>query len=626
MQEARHGVRSFFLLTAALLAVLAAPTLWAQEADAHSEEAPPSELFIERMDVDVVNIEVYVTDKKGRPVLDLVPADFQIFEDGRPVALSNFYAVTPRAAAPPEEAPAAPQAVEAASEKPEAFEPPPAAERPLNVVLFFDDFNLSPPMRARVVRDLRPFVEKQLRPEDRVMVVSFDGSLRVVQSFTNDRTLVSAAVDRVVEEVSSSGAANHFERASILRSIAQVNLPTAVARSGDRQPPSDSGSIAVSQAASVFSEIQSYAQRHQNQTFVTLGALSALSESLSGLPGRKAVVYMSEGLSLRPGETLYRAWENKFLALRGEAAGTGLEQLLDMSSTVGGSTVELNVERAFQKMARQASDQGVTFYGLRPSTPFSSISAADVGSFDFGALDSPGGGQAYSAGLASIDNANRGGSMRLLADITGGFAITNAGTFNVALDRLRNDFDTYYSLGYTPQRPRDDKQHKIEVRLPGREDLEVRHRTRYRDRSRSEQMRQRTLAVLAYGTGANPLQVSVELAQTLPAEDPGHRRVPVLVKVPMANLSLLPQEEELVGLVSFHIGARDEAGRTSPIRSVSVPIRISKGELQQAAGRMAAHHFLLEMYPRDHEVTVGVRDEVADVESFTVVSARPEAE
>ena len=596
---------------------------------AEDSATDPQEVFLERVDVDVVNVDVYVTDRKGQPIHGLSAADFQVFEDGRPMKVSNFYAVqggrlrseeasvvTEGEASGPDEAP------------PE--EVPLAPEQRLHTVLFVDDFNLSLGLRKRVMNDLEPFVREQMRAEDRLMVVSFDGKLNVVQGFTDQPEKVLAALELISEGASMSGAVFAVERQGILRDIANAPLPVAsrpraVPRGSGApalrgSPPSDAGSIAVSTAASIQSAIQSYAQRHRNQSFVTLGALSQLVESVAGLPGRKSVVYISEGLSLRPGEVLYRAWENKFLSLRNDDAGTALGQLMGMSDAVNVDATELNLERAFENLARQASARRVTFYGLRPGHGIHV--SAEEGTFDLGGLGTPGGGQAYSAGLASLEAANRGGSMRLLADITGGFAITNAGAFQVALNRLRSDFDSFYSLGYAPERERDKRQHSIEVRVPGRKGLTLRYRTRYEDRSREEQMRSRTLAALVHGEVENPLQVAVDVAEAMDGEE-GHRKVPVLVKVPMSNLALLPQEDRLVGLVSFHVGARDGQGRTSPIRSVQVPIRVERSNLREAAGRMAAHHFLLEMYPREHEVLVGVRDEIGEVESFTVVAAQP---
>jgi hypothetical protein len=41
----------------------------------------------------LVNVDVVVTDSQGQPVTDLRPEDFTVLEDGKPVALSNFYKV-----------------------------------------------------------------------------------------------------------------------------------------------------------------------------------------------------------------------------------------------------------------------------------------------------------------------------------------------------------------------------------------------------------------------------------------------------------------------------------------------------------------------------------------------------
>src|SRR5688572_25929801 len=60
-------------------------------------QAPPENpepTFFESIDVNVVNVEVYVTDKQGRRVQGLTRDDFQVLEDGKPVEITNFYAVS----------------------------------------------------------------------------------------------------------------------------------------------------------------------------------------------------------------------------------------------------------------------------------------------------------------------------------------------------------------------------------------------------------------------------------------------------------------------------------------------------------------------------------------------------
>src|SRR6476620_8593971 len=42
------------------------------------------------VDVNVVNVDVTVTDRSGKPVMNLTRGDFEIFEDGKLMPISNF--------------------------------------------------------------------------------------------------------------------------------------------------------------------------------------------------------------------------------------------------------------------------------------------------------------------------------------------------------------------------------------------------------------------------------------------------------------------------------------------------------------------------------------------------------
>ena len=53
--------------------------------------APPP--LVEKIDVSVVNVDVSVTDRHGQPVSGLTRNDFEIFEDGKPQPITNFYLV-----------------------------------------------------------------------------------------------------------------------------------------------------------------------------------------------------------------------------------------------------------------------------------------------------------------------------------------------------------------------------------------------------------------------------------------------------------------------------------------------------------------------------------------------------
>src|SRR5436305_10438043 len=72
------------LLTAVVsFALVIVPSIYAQNIG----PLPP---LTAHVDVNVVNVDVTVTDRSGKPVMDLTRADFDIFEDGKLMTVSNF--------------------------------------------------------------------------------------------------------------------------------------------------------------------------------------------------------------------------------------------------------------------------------------------------------------------------------------------------------------------------------------------------------------------------------------------------------------------------------------------------------------------------------------------------------
>ena len=99
------------------------------------QDPVPGESFGEAIDISVVNLDVFVTSKKGKPVEGLTAEDFEVFEDGKPVKISNFYAEKGIGAAPAEAGTPA--------ERP--------ADQRLRLVVFVDDVNMEPAGRARIL-------------------------------------------------------------------------------------------------------------------------------------------------------------------------------------------------------------------------------------------------------------------------------------------------------------------------------------------------------------------------------------------------------------------------------------------------------------------------------------------
>src|SRR5690348_11977148 len=98
------------------------------------QAAPPAAQspFGEVIEVNVVNVDVHVTDRDGRPVPGLQRDDFEVYEDGKRVKVTNFEAITvnTEAAAIRKASPAPSPAV------PEPAKPEVAPEDRLHLVIY----------------------------------------------------------------------------------------------------------------------------------------------------------------------------------------------------------------------------------------------------------------------------------------------------------------------------------------------------------------------------------------------------------------------------------------------------------------------------------------------------------
>jgi VWFA-related protein len=526
--------------------------------------------FFESIDINVVNVEVYVTDKQGRPVSGLSRGDFQLSEDGKPVELTNFYAG---------EGPGVPAA--AAPGAPPGAPPAASDEQRLNLAVFVDNLNLTPQARNRVLSSLRRFFGNRLSPHDRVVLASYDGvQVKVRQVPTNDPKALVKTIDELAK---TSPRGNHTSM--VMRDLfaelgrIELNPVTGFQRSlaEDRSEAKDFELPQLDQAIYLYSQARFDETRH------TLAALTELVDSLAGLPGRKALLYVSGELSLRAGEVLYRAREFKF--------GKGEDP----------PTNDVDSAPYLRTLVDHANANRVTLYGLGAPQ-------------DFGNIVLQVGGVAWAHDLEQVQSDGLAAALHTITDHTGGLTSVDLNDPGVFLERIRNDFGSFYSLGFSPAHQRDGKLHGLRVQIKGRDGLKLRYREAYQDRSGEQRMTAATMSALVLGVEENPLGVQLDFDRESSAAN-GAYVVSVLVKMPIAKLVLLPQAKFHEGRVTLFVGTRDGSGRTSRINRMEVPVRIPNEQLQASMGKLAGFRVNLLVRPERQTVAVGVRDDLGHVDS-----------
>jgi VWFA-related protein len=137
-----------------------------------------------------VLVDVLVTDRSGQTVPGLVQEDFTLLVQNRPVGIDTLDASC-EAGAIPDPTPG--------SGGTSPFLP--AAGKPVRIVLLFDNHHMDMRDRLDALSSTREIVDGGIDPDIQMMVAVLTDGLRVLQPFTSDPALLSAALDAMEQDV-----------------------------------------------------------------------------------------------------------------------------------------------------------------------------------------------------------------------------------------------------------------------------------------------------------------------------------------------------------------------------------------------------------------------------------------
>ena len=278
---------------------LLAPTLTARQ------QTPPAQRATGavKSDATAILVDIVVRDRRGDPVTDLTAADFEVEEDGVPQQVGSVTLFSsPNPAAPGGVSkPAAPVTAAATPgpKLPTAPAPPPV------IALVFD--RLSPEGRALAHKAALAYVTKA-EPNSMIGVFGIDLSLKIYQGYTGDAALLKKAIEelgkRSTSQFDSSGRADAVNRAAsaagamdTFQAGVSVGGPAAAAAGASAGGTAPSAMMAEMERRTL--ETFEVLERDQ-QGYATSNSLLALVNSMRALPGRKSVIFFSEGLAIPP--------------------------------------------------------------------------------------------------------------------------------------------------------------------------------------------------------------------------------------------------------------------------------------------------------------------------------------
>lgn len=461
-----------------------------------SAQEQTSQTFAEEIEVRVVDIDVVVTDARGRPITGLKREDFELLEDGKPVQIRYFTPVSGGSLQDP--AVAEPEAVRATAS-------PDTNRAPVTWVVFIDQTNMAPGSRKHALVSLRNFLEASLAPGDRGLVASNDGlALRIKQNITNERRLLLDALTKLQKERVHQGP--WTLRASQIRN--DLRSAVKVDASGNTGP-SVSPEVVNAEyfAEHLGTQITLIMNEEAQRTRNAIRSMDALVDALADVGGRLALVYVGAGFNTYPALELIDIWRAKYPEKMGALSAPDPEQHRQ--------ALQDDVDRLFANL----SATRVSVYAIHAAVA-AGVSVQDAGP---DVMD-------MNRGMAG-DRAQltEAALTRDMSERTGGLYFKINPGLTRQLAAVRSDLDHYYSLGYVPTGEQGDAR-RIEVRV-NTDGARVRHRAIVRERSRPEEAGRAAVASLLQPTKtiarkaaspaapatlpseANPLGVQVEAMQ-----------------------------------------------------------------------------------------------------------------
>jgi VWFA-related protein len=396
-------------------------------------DAQQSEVTL-RGGTDEVLLDFVVRDKHQKLVEDLKPEDLQIFEDGvRQTPRSFVFRSGHTSVAAP--AGAGSNALVQSISDP---------LRQINLVtLVFEA--MSPLSRRTAVERAHEFLKAEAGPNTWMAVYSLRYQLSVQQPYTTDIALLQKAVDRA-----GTGAYEEFakENLNIIQRINSLQAsgkevrkefqPFNLGSAEERGPQNDAvlGKVEIPMQQLILKTL------FRQEGARSIDALRRLVREQAHLPGRKTILFFSEGLVIPPDQpemldsVIAEANRGNVTFYTVDARGLG--------------TISSNRVGRESAQALQAAEQSISGMGPGNQQDQSSGQAMTPSTQASEAV--------YQTDLQS--------NARHLAEGTGGFAMDNSNDLRGPLERVMEDIRSHYEVTYSPTSKNFDGHfRKLEVKL-----------------------------------------------------------------------------------------------------------------------------------------------------------------
>jgi VWFA-related protein len=566
-----------YAVISSLILFILSPDTLSHEAKKNLQQQKKEEMPrpVYEVEVVVTNVDVVVTNKAGKRISGLSPENFEIYEDGLIQKLTNFYEVKGM-----EVYTSAPEKERKKPQEPLQPSPDQVAHVENKIIIYFDNWHLHPLNRNWSIKRLESFIRNNFSPysNNQGMVVCLGQKLEILQEFTSNQGQLLQAIDNVKKHSGQS----------LLRTRTKEDLRkelNSIVSASTRIDKFESYERALGYA-------RNYVEAEQTDLFYSLKSINAFIDYLVGIEGKKMMIYVSDGLPINAGDEVFGFLDQAF------PSGNARSEAMNYDAT-----------RLFKELAARCNANEISLYP---------INAQGLESMTLSA-DKEAGWNTYGRGSGMVKPGSRvkNDALKLMARETGGLAILNTNDIESGLERIKDDLQFYYSLGYESPHREDNKYHSIKVKLVGLEEkYDVRVRQGYLRISQEEKIKESIMSRLFLPRQYNPMSVIVQIMPVEAMLASNKLCLTLKVLVPIRNLTLLPREDDYIGQIKVYVALMDSESRLSPCHELTQEIKIPSEEYEIAVNR--GYPYLAEMYvnPGHYVISLAVKDVPSSVISY----------
>lgn len=387
--------------------------------------------------VELVRLDVVVTDGHGQLVRGLLQDDFVVLEDGKPQRLTHFVAAgrSPRTAspAPAPDVPAVPAAVSV---------PAPAGPA-RTIVIVVDELHIAAANMEQVKQSLRRMLDEFVAADDQVALVG-TGSDLLIQP-TSDRAALKQAIGGLVARPLTVQPAPNSSMTPLQAELILAGDPAAL-RLASEQLLGDPANLQANapltlqdRQRTAENEVQRQARAVLAESLrissATLSTLADVLRSMAPRTGRKLCLLVSDGFQVGTGTSEDRQAELRRIIDASLRSGSVVYALTSTGLTTGIADAGLAAQNTPPGLSSQVERRGEQI--VRDT-------------------------------------------LERLAEDTGGFLVRGTNDLAGGLRRMLDDNEVYYLMAYEPANMRrEGRFRRIEVRLAHQSGLKVRTRKGY---------------------------------------------------------------------------------------------------------------------------------------------------